>query len=548
MKKGYTSSDDGVITRMNLYNEWVSELPSDARSFDASLEGAAPIAVDKEAFAAVKKVEVDFVLHAATAYIMYADAAWARQYWGGEAGEGVTAANVEITGAGDYTVGLEFAEPAEGLAFTALGLTNGELVFPGSYLKINGIRINGEAIEVKKGYTSSDDKITTRMNIYNEWVGELPADAHSWDGTLDDASWIIVDKEAFASVSKFEVDFSLVPVTDIAYLMYADAAWAKQYWGGDAPEGITVKNAEINGRGTYTVGLEFAEPAEGLAFTAVGVTTGEQTFNGYFINVTDIKVNGESIAVAKGYTSSDDGICTRENIYNEWVSELPADARRADGDLEGASWIIVDKEAFAAVSSVEVTFDYIYGKPIVKDDDAPLTPEEAAELQKADYNAYIGVQSETYIFRNEWNEANYGRDSEENPECFGQLTGWDADNNKVNYGGTFEDAQLTKDGTYTVSLTTGEMGFGSDTFFRMLYVSTDIPSRLVKDGYVTVDNVKVKIGDAATQDYTDVDVGGEYVRIVVIDEYNRGDAPFGYNVPGADSAITITFNVTGLTD
>ncbi len=548
VKKGYTSSDDGVITRMNLYNEWVSELPSDARSFDASLEGAAPIVVDKEAFAAVKKVEVDFVLHAATAYIMYADAAWARQYWGGAAGEGVTAANVEITGAGDYTVGLEFAEPAEGLAFTALGLTNGELVFPGSYLKINGIRINGEAIEVKKGYTSSDDKITTRMNIYNEWVGELPADAHSWDGTLDDASWIIVDKEAFASVSKFEVDFSLVPVTDIAYLMYADAAWAKQYWGGDAPEGITVKNAEINGRGTYTVGLEFAEPAEGLAFTAVGVTTGEQTFNGYFINITDIKVNGESIAVAKGYTSSDDGICTRENIYNEWVSELPADARRADGDLEGASWIIVDKEAFAAVSSVEVTFDYIYGKPIAKDDDAPLTPEEAAELQKADYNAYIGVQSETYIFRNEWNEANYGRDSEENPECFGQLTGWDADNNKVNYGGVFEDAQLTKDGTYTVSLTTGEMGFGSDTFFRMLYVSTDIPAKLVKDGYVTVDNVKVKIGNAATQDYTDVDVGGEYVRIVVIDEYNRGDAPFGYNVPGADSAITITFNVTGLTD
>ena len=548
VKKGYTSSDDGVITRMNLYNEWVSELPSDARSFDASLEGAAPIAVDKEAFAAVKKVEVDFVLHTATAYIMYADASWAKQYWGGEAGDGVTATNVEITGAGDYTVGLEFAEPAEGLAFTALGLTNGELVFPGSYLKINEIRINGEAIEVKKGYTSSDDKITTRMNIYNEWVGELPADAHSWDGTLDDASWIIVDKEAFASVSKFEVDFTLVPVTDIAYLMYADAAWAKQYWGGDAPDGITVKNAEINGRGTYTVGLEFAEPAEGLAFTAVGVTTGEQTFNGYFINITDIKVNGESIAVSKGYTSSDDGICTRENIYNEWVGELPADARRADGDLEGASPIIVDKEAFASVSSVEVTFDYIYGKPIVKDDDAPLTPEEAAELQKADYNAYIGVQSETYIFRNEWNEANYGRDSEENPECFGQLTGWDADNNKVNYGGTFEDAQLTKDGTYTVSLTTGEMGFGSDTFFRMLYVSTDIPSRLVKDGYVTVDNVKVKIGDAATQDYTDVDVGGEYVRIVVIDEYNRGDAPFGYNVPGADSAITITFNVTGLTD
>ena len=547
-KKGYTSSDDGVITRMNLYNEWVSALPADARSWDSSLEGASWIAVDKEAFASVKKVEVDFVLHAATAYIMYADAGWAKQYWGGEAAEGVTAANVEISKPGDYTVSLEFAEPAEGLAFTALGLSNGELVFPGSYLKINEIRINDKAIEVKKGYTSSDDKITTRMNIYNEWVGELPADAHSWDGSLDGASWIIVDKEAFASVSKVEVDFSLIPVTDTAYLMYADSAWAKQYWGGDAPEGVTAKNAVITGRGSYTVGLEFAEPAEGLAFTAVGVTTGELTFNGYFINITDIKVNGESIAVKAGYTSSDDGICTRENIYNEWVSELPADARRADGKLEGASPIIVDKEAFASVSSVEVTFDFIYGKPILKDDGAPLTAEEAAELQKADYNAYIGVQSETYIFRNEWNEASYGRDSEENPECFGQLTGWDADNNKVNYGGTFEDAKLTKEGTYTVSLTTGEMGFGKDTFFRMLYVSTDIPSRLVKDGFVAIQNVKVKIGDAATQDYTDVDVGGDYVRIVVIDEYNRGDAPFGYNVPGANSAISVTFDVTGLTD
>ena len=548
-QKGYTSSDDGVVTRMNIYNEWVTDIPSDAHSFDGSLENAAPIIVDKEAFAAVKKVEADFVLHRATAYIMYADAAWAKQYWGGAAADGITATNAEIAEPGDYTVALEFAEPAEGLAFTALGLTNGELSFPGAFLKINEIRINGEAIAFEKGYTSSDDKITTRMNIYNEWVSDLPEDAHSFDGSVEDAKPVIVDKELFASVSKIEIDFTLVPVTDTAYLMYADAAWTEkgQYWGGDAPEGVTAANAEITGPGTYTVGLEFAEEAQGLAFTAVGIVNGEKTFNGYFINVTEVKVNGEAIELGKGYTSSDDGICTRENLYNEWVAELPSDARRADGDLEGASAMIVDKEAFASVKSVEVTFDFIYGKPIAKDD-APLTAEEAAELQKVDYNAYIGVQSETYIFRNTWDEANYGRDSQDNPECFGQLTGWDADNNKVNYGGTFEDVLLSKDGTYTVSLTTGDMGFGSDTFFRMLFVSTEIPSKLVKDGYVTIDDVQIKIGDAATQNYTDVDVSGEYARIVVIDEYNRGDAPFGYTVPGANATISITFTVTGLTD
>ena len=548
-QKGYTSSDDGVVTRMNIYNEWVTDIPSDAHSFDGSLENAAPIIVDKEAFAAVKKVEADFVLHRATAYIMYADAAWAKQYWGGAAADGITATNAEIAEPGDYTVALEFAEPAEGLAFTALGLTNGELSFPGAFLKINEIRINGEAIAFEKGYTSSDDKITTRMNIYNEWVSDLPEDAHSFDGSVEDAKPVIVDKELFASVSKIEIDFTLVPVTDTAYLMYADAAWTEkgQYWGGDAPEGVTAANAEITGPGTYTVGLEFAEEAQGLAFTAVGIVNGEKTFNGYFINVTEVKVNGEAIELGKGYTSSDDGICTRENLYNEWVAELPSDARRADGDLEGASAMIVDKEAFASVKSVEVTFDFIYGKPIAKDD-APLTAEEAAELQKVDYNAYIGVQSETYIFRNTWDEANYGRDSQDNPECFGQLTGWDADNNKVNYGGTFEDVLLSKDGTYTVSLTTGDMGFGSDTFFRMLFVSTEIPSKLVKDGYVTIDDVQIKIGDAATQNYTDVDVSGDYARIVVIDEYNRGDAPFGYTVPGANATISITFTVTGLTD
>ena len=398
-----------------------------------------------------------------------------------------------------------------------------------------------------KAYNYSDDDLETRLNIYNEWVSELPADARCADGVIDDAAPIIVDKAAFTGVTKVEVDFSLLPVTDTAYIMYADGAWAKQYWFADA-EGVWPTNALIDGPGTYTVALEFDEPAVDLAFAAVGVATGEQTYNGYFIDIKEIKVNDQPIAVGKGYTSSDDGVTTRENIFNEWVAELPADARRADGDLEGASAIIVDKAAFAEVSKIEITFDYIYGKPIVKDENAPLTEEEAAELLKADYNAYIGLQTENYIFRNAWDEANYGRDSEANPGFFNRLTGWDADNNAVDYGGTFEDAALTTAGTYTVSVTTGEMGLGTDGFFRLLFVSTDVPSRLVKDGFVTFEDVQIKLGSAATQKYTDIDTSGDYVRIVVIDQYNRSEDPFGYTMPGANTPITVTFTVTGLTD
>ena len=544
--KGYTSSDDGITTRMNIYNEWVTELPTDARSFDGSIEGASAIIVDKEAFASVSKVEVDFVLHEYqldTGYVMYADAAWANQYWGGEAPEGITATNAVIDGYGTYSAALEFAAPAEGLAFAALGIQNGEKTYPRAVLQINAIRVNGEEVAFTKGYTSSDDGVTTRMNIYNEWVSALPEDARSFDGNLEEASWIIVDKEAFASVTKVEIDFTLEQIPDTAYLMYADAAWANQYWGDAPAEGLTVTTAEIRGEGTYTVGLEFAAPAEGLAFAAVGITTGEKTYPGYFIDVAEILVNDEAIEIGKGYTSSDDGITTRENIYNEWVSELPTDARRADGNLDDASPIIVNTADFASVSKVEVTFNFIYGKAPEKDEAAPLTAEEAKELIAKEYNAYIGLQTENYIFRNAWNDT-YGRDDAENVGFFNRLTGWDADNNAVDYGGTFEDALVSGEGTYTVSVTTGDMGFGSDSFFRLLFVSTEIPSKLVKDGFMTIEDVQIKVGNAATQKYTDIDTSGDYARIVVIDQYNRSEDPFGYTMPAANTPITITFTVT----
>jgi hypothetical protein len=279
---------------------------------------------------------------------------------------------------------------------------------------------------------------------------------------------------------------------------------------------------------------------------AVGITTGEKTFPGYYIDTKEIKVNGEAITVGKGYTSSDDQIITRQNLYNEWVADLPADAHSADGDLEGAAAIVVDKEAFADVKTIEVTFDYIYGEPMDLGP-APMTEEEITAAKEMDYNAYIGIQTENYIFRNNWDEASYGRDSEDNPGFFNRLTGWDGDN-AVDYGGTFEDALIDKDGTYTVSLTTGEMGFGSDTTIRTLFVSTDIPSRAVKNEVITISDVKVKFGEGRTSDYTEIVTTGDYAQITILDSYNQSEEPVAYSMPGADTTIAITFTVSGLTE
>ena len=549
IKKGYTSSDEGIVTRMNIFNEWVGEIPADARSWDGDTADASWIMVNKDDFASIESFEVDFTYMKNgidTAYIMYADANWAQSYWLDGNDYPVTAKNATITGAGDYTVGLDFTttEPgkATGVAFAALGIKHGEKLFPGMTIKINEVRVNGEAIEIGKGYTSSDDKIETRMNLMNEWVTELPADARSWDGSLEGCTPIAITKEQLAEVETIEIDFSLVPVTDTAFIMFASADWAVSAWNpGEYAETNAVK---VEGPGTYTLKLEYAEPLSGYAFLAAGIATGEQKFPGYFMDITEIKVNGEAIEIAKDFTTSDEGITTRSNIWNEWVTELPAQARIADGNLEGATAMIATKEALSNVSTLEVTFDYIYGEPPATEV-APLTEEELTAMLSAEYHGYVAVQSENYIFRNDFEDATYGRDSE-NPDFFARLTGWDADNNAVDYGGVFEDATITGNGTYTVTMTTGDMGFGTDSFFRYFRVATDIPARLVKEGHVTITDAKVKIGEGKTQEGLIVHTEGDWLKIVVTDEYNKLDAGFGYTLPGPNTKVVFTFTVDGL--
>lgn len=545
--KGYTSSDDGITTRLNVYNEWVSELPADARSFDGDITEASAIIVDKEAFAAVETIEVAFTLHEAEdeAFLMYADSDWVYQYWNDGTESDVVANNATVKGPGEYTVGLDFTGTADGkasgLGFAAVGILNGENNFPNYCITIEDIKVNGESIEFTKGYTSSDDGIVTRMNIYNEWVSELPADARSADAVTEDAGWIIVDPEAFASVETVEVTFAYAIPEDHAFLMYADAAWAYQYWGDPVDTGVVATDATVTGAGSYEVGLDFTGTADGaaadIAFAAVGIKQGSITHPGWYIRIDSIKINGEDVEFTKGYTSSDDGIETRMNIYNEWVTELPADARSYDKNLDEAGWIIVDKAAFASVETMEVAFTYIRGE-------APA-PETAPEIDvdaalAADYNAYFGIQTENYIFRNAWNEPTYGMETDN----FSYLTGWDADNNQVDYGGTFTDAMIDGNGTYTVGVTLGEMGLGEDQTLRVLFVSTDIPSQLFDDGLVTISDFSTVIDGGTAQSAFAVNTEGDYAQIDILNEYSDvGAEAIPYTMPAED--ITITFTVSG---
>ena len=68
----------------------------------------------------------------------------------------------------------------------------------------------------------------------------------------------------------------------------------------------------------------------------------------------------------------------------------------------------------------------------------------------------------------------------------------------------------------------------------------------MKGGFLTISDVKTKIGSGSTQDGANVNIEeGDYARIDVINTYAQSEDPFGYTVPGANETIEITFTVSG---
>ena len=108
----------------------------------------------------------------------------------------------------------------------------------------------------------------------------------------------------------------------------------------------------------------------GTAFSAIGIANGEELFPGYLINIKKVLINGQEYKLhGRNYTSSDDGLCTRSNLYNEWVPSVPEDARTTGGGTTGCSPTILEKEC-GDVETIEITFDYLPGEQGISVNDA----------------------------------------------------------------------------------------------------------------------------------------------------------------------------------
>lgn len=155
---------------------------------------------------------------AAIAWIMYQSSDYTKAYSVGDTYDptnktkGIKEKNALITGEGTYTVSLDFTEcgAAKGVAFAALGISNGEDLFPGYTVTIDKILINNAPYEPDgKEFTTSGDSHCTRVNLYNAWVSSVPKDARTTDGDLTGCSAQIMSLGDKTYVETISVTFTV---------------------------------------------------------------------------------------------------------------------------------------------------------------------------------------------------------------------------------------------------------------------------------------------------------------------------------------------------
>lgn len=158
------------------------------------------------------------------------------------------------------------------------------------------------------------------------------------------------------------------------------------------------------------------------------------------------------------------------------------------------------------------------------------------------YNAYIGIQTPTFSFRNAWDDGDYGKNS----DVFNQITKW-VDNVATNWGATINDTTVEGNGTYTVSIENLPADFASDfttqDYFNLLFISTDIP--LSEE--VAVTDVKLIMDGKTVHEYKEAYLdpdATDYVKILIQNIWNDDVKEISYYAIPSKS-IEMQFTISG---
>lgn len=189
-----------------------------------------------------------------------------------------------------------------------------------------------------------------------------------------------------------------------------------------------------------------------------------------------------------------------------------------------------------------------------------MTPQEveATEVDQPVYHAAMGIQTATQIWIQRWGYYDASYNEYYDTENYSKLY----DSQKNFYNGSFEDAEIKGNGTYTVSLKNAD--FAGETTISQLHVATDIPvaeSEKLQFTDVTLEiagKEVVKFDQAVMEDEENYMQGGAVILLYnhwrdglkkTLSDMGAGeDSDNGWEVlQGSGSEdVSVTFTVSGL--
>lgn len=334
---------------------------------------------------------------------------------------GVEYTNAQVTGPGKYTVGLKFNwQKAEGAIQFNLIINDAEVLFPGYYVDITDIRVNGESIPMNENYygTYHDDTNSGMVPLYNSYWDPFftpdavgPQNYRSFDGTPEDATHMVINPDDIVNGDTIEVDFVFAAEAGAAPAELGEmpeagvqldppaeetipenATKARLYFSDygywPSTDGATGESTEvtITGEGHYTLsthwleqswgmpsgGYDFSEGAfnEGFKLQLIVDDGGNGATNvmaGKYLGIADVRVNGVSVDfgnVAYGPTGYNNGNVFDSNdgyaiLYDQWmVDNQGTDVPWGHKTWDGSTGSVdaVDLKNVGTIHTVEVDF------------------------------------------------------------------------------------------------------------------------------------------------------------------------------------------------
>jgi hypothetical protein len=403
------------------------------------------------------------------------------------------------------------------------------------------VTADGEAVDVDASKLVTGDieeNGNYRIEIYNAY-GDTAADA-----PIDAANFTFADNvtveftlETVDYTPEESTDAAAASTEQTAFLMFTDNDWGFGNWDATLESATTT----VSGDGTYTVTLNASE---------VG-GDGSTGANGAQVFCVDVVGLGASVTDISAITVSDVTVTADGNPVDVDASKLVTGDIEENGNYrielynvygDTAADAPIDAESFTFADTLSVTFTLSgieYGTPAATDDDTAAAPADI-DLDGT-YHAYLGLQTPNWTYRDPWNSANGIGSDYWGQFIYGNETG-------EQYG-VVTDAEITGNGTYTVSLTdfgtiiADDFAAAGQDYFNLLYISTDIPM----NDTVKITDVTLKIDGKTITTYADAVYDPdetEYLKPLIQNIWNDdvAELPY-YNAPS--TSVEMTFTVSG---